>query len=177
LKLTVDNHIQPELLSGTLRQNLDPFSQHDDATLNDALRAAGLFSLQSDSDDNKIALDSQISSGGGNLSVGQRQILALARAIVRQSKLLILDEGQHSETDGALIILSQTPPATSAIDYETDNVIQSSLRRELKDDVTVITVAHRLQTIMDADKIVRTHARIRQFLSNGTHRWSLMQGK
>jgi ABC-type multidrug transport system fused ATPase/permease subunit len=149
-----------------LRQNLDPFSQHDDATLNDALRAAGLFSLQSDSDDNKIALDSQISSGGGNLSVGQRQILALARAIVRQSKLLILDEGKHSETDGALITLSQTPPATSAIDYETDNVIQSSLRRELKDDVTVITVAHRLQTIMDADKIVRTHARTRQFLSN-----------
>jgi ABC-type multidrug transport system fused ATPase/permease subunit len=84
---------QPELLSGTLRQNLDPFGQHDDAVLNDALRAAGLFSLQSEDDEGRITLDSQISSGGGNLSVGQRQILALARAIVRQSKLLILDEG------------------------------------------------------------------------------------
>ncbi|KAI0703637.1 hypothetical protein BC835DRAFT_1262769 [Cytidiella melzeri] len=126
----------PELLSGTLRHNLDVFGQYDDATLNDALRAAGLFSLQRLSDENRMTLDTEIASGGGNLSVGQRQIIALARAIVRQSKLLILDE------------------ATSAIDYETDAVIQESLRHELKNDVTVITVAHRLQTIMDSDKIM-----------------------
>ncbi|KIY46182.1 P-loop containing nucleoside triphosphate hydrolase protein [Fistulina hepatica ATCC 64428] len=126
----------PELLSGTLRQNLDPFDQYDDATLNDALRAAGLFALQSEMDEDRITLDSAISSGGSNLSVGQRQILALARAIVRNSKLLILDE------------------ATSAIDYKTDNIIQTSLRNELKKDVTLITIAHRLQTIMDADKIM-----------------------
>ncbi|KAI0068093.1 P-loop containing nucleoside triphosphate hydrolase protein, partial [Artomyces pyxidatus] len=126
----------PELLSGTLRDNLDPFGQYEDATLNGALRAAGLFSLQTDNEDNRITLDTDISSGGGNLSVGQRQILALGRAIVRGSKLLILDE------------------ATSAIDYETDTIIQSSLRHELKGDVTVLTVAHRLQTIMDADKIM-----------------------
>ncbi|KAK7461891.1 hypothetical protein VKT23_008323 [Stygiomarasmius scandens] len=126
----------PELLSGTLRQNLDPFDQYDDAQLNSALRAAGLFSLQNEMDEGRLSLDSAISSGGGNLSVGQRQILALARAIVRGSKLLILDE------------------ATSAIDYKTDSIIQSSLRNELKGDVTLITVAHRLQTIMDADKIM-----------------------
>ncbi|KDQ30408.1 hypothetical protein PLEOSDRAFT_1053612 [Pleurotus ostreatus PC15] len=125
----------PELLSGTLRQNLDPFSQFDDATLNSALRAAGLFSLQTDDDEGRITLDSPIASGGSNLSVGQRQILALARAIVRGSKLLILDE------------------ATSAIDYKTDSVIQSSLRHELG-NITLITIAHRLQTIMDADKIM-----------------------
>ncbi|KAI0758967.1 P-loop containing nucleoside triphosphate hydrolase protein [Fomes fomentarius] len=126
----------PELLSGTLRQNLDPFSEHDDAVLNDALRSAGLFNLQDENDQSRFTLDSQIAGGGANLSVGQRQILALARAIARRSKLLILDE------------------ATSAIDYETDTVIQRSLRTELGRDVTLLTVAHRLQTIMDADKIM-----------------------
>ncbi|OCH84368.1 P-loop containing nucleoside triphosphate hydrolase protein, partial [Obba rivulosa] len=126
----------PELLSGTLRQNLDPFNQYDDSVLNDALRAAGLFSLQSQDDEGWITLDSEIASGGNNLSVGQRQILALARTIVRQSKILILDE------------------ATSAIDYATDTVIQQSLRNELGKDVTLLIVAHRLQTIMDADKIM-----------------------
>ncbi|KAK0480768.1 hypothetical protein IW261DRAFT_1474488 [Armillaria novae-zelandiae] len=129
-KITIIPQV-PELLSGTLRQNLDPFDQYDDATLNDALRAAGLFSLQSEMEEGRITLDSTIASGGGNLSVGQRQILALARALVRGSKLLILDE-----------------------DYKTDSIIQSSLRHELGSDMTLITVAHRLQTIMDADKIM-----------------------
>ena len=89
--------MQPELLAGTLRQNLDPFDQYDDATLNDALRGAGLYALQSEMTEGKITLDTTISGGGSNLSVGQRQILALARAIVRGSKLLILDEGTLCE--------------------------------------------------------------------------------
>jgi len=84
---------KPELISGTLRRNLDPFEEFDDAVLNAALRASGLSSLQSEDDEKRLTLDSQISSGGSNLSVGQRQILALARAMVRESKLLILDEG------------------------------------------------------------------------------------
>ncbi|OCH84109.1 P-loop containing nucleoside triphosphate hydrolase protein, partial [Obba rivulosa] len=84
-----------------------------------------------------ISLDSEIASGGGNLSVGQRQILALARAIMRQSKLLILDEVKPTHTD-----------------YATDAIIQRSLRNELGKDVTLLTIAHRLQTIMDADKIM-----------------------
>lgn len=81
-------------MAGTLRHNLDPFAQNDDALLNDTLRAAGLFTLQRATDERRITLDTQISSGGNNLSVGQRQIIALARAIVRQSKLMILDEGK-----------------------------------------------------------------------------------
>ena len=83
-------------LVATLRQNLDPFDQYDDPTLNDALRAAGLFSLQEVAGEANLSLDSNIAGGGGNLSVGQRQIIALARAMVRGSKLLILDEGQSS---------------------------------------------------------------------------------
>ena len=83
------------LFAGTLRRNLDPFSQNDDVTLNDALWASGLFSLQADRDEARLTLDSDIASGGNNLSVGQRQIIALARAIVRNSKFLILDEGEQ----------------------------------------------------------------------------------
>ncbi len=109
---------QPELLRGTLRENLDPFGDHDDATLNETLRSAGLFDLdaaQSAADTQSdipsstqeatvtIGLDTAIESGGKNLSLGQRQIISLARAILRRSKVLILDEataaiGQSSET-------------------------------------------------------------------------------
>ncbi|KAJ7092446.1 P-loop containing nucleoside triphosphate hydrolase protein [Mycena belliarum] len=123
----------PELLSGSLRHNLDPFDQFSDDELTDVLRAAGLYSLQTELAENQITLSTAVSSGGNNLSVGQRQIIALARAMLRRSKLLILDEGT---------------------DYKTDAIIQNSLRNELGSDVTLIIVAHRLQTIMDADRIL-----------------------
>ena len=140
-------------MSGTLRQNLDPFSEHDDAVLNDALRSAGLFDLQGETDESRITLDSEIAGGGANLSVGQRQVLALARAIVRRSKLLILDEATSAigERDSHR---HQMQFLTAGTDYETDAIIQKSLRTELGKDVTLLTVAHRLQTIMDSDKIV-----------------------
>ncbi|KAF9234969.1 P-loop containing nucleoside triphosphate hydrolase protein [Melanogaster broomeanus] len=103
----------PDLLNGSVRQNLDPFDQFEDGI----------------SDDGRLTLDTPVTTGGTNLSVGQRQIIALARAMVRESKLLILDE-----------------------DHKTDAVIQKTLR-EMK-GVTQLIVAHRLQTIMDADRIV-----------------------
>ncbi|KAJ7756352.1 P-loop containing nucleoside triphosphate hydrolase protein [Mycena metata] len=134
LKITIIPQM-PELLSGTLRQNLDPFGQFGDAELDAALHAAGLSSLQAEAAENNITLEAVVSSGGSNLSVGQRQVIALARAMVRKSKLLILDEGVCS-------------------DYETDAVIQNSLRTRLGSDVTVITIAHRLHSIMDADRIM-----------------------
>ncbi len=112
---------QPELMHGSLRENLDPFDEHDDATLNGALQTAGLYEAPDKQDGTaldgegkagsssdtasvassaapakeakkKIGLDTTVESGGTNFSLGQRQIIALARAIVRGSKLLILDE-------------------------------------------------------------------------------------
>lgn len=126
---------QPELISGTLRYNLDPFGQHDDAELNACLRSAGLFNLQSEDDEDKIGLDTEVASGGTNFSLGQRQIIALARAMVRRSKVYLLDE------------------ATASVDYKTDTAIQEAIATEFN-DMTLIIVAHRLQTIMNADKIL-----------------------
>ncbi|KAJ6625819.1 hypothetical protein B0H10DRAFT_2161680 [Mycena sp. CBHHK59/15] len=121
----------PELLAGSLRSNLNLFGQYDDAMLNTALRSMGLALLQDgDEDKSKLTLDSEILGSGANLSMGQQQIVVLAHVMVWGSKLLILDE-----------------------DYKTDVVIQSSLRTELGSDVTLLTITHQLQTIMDTDKI------------------------
>ncbi|KAJ3715756.1 P-loop containing nucleoside triphosphate hydrolase protein [Lentinula raphanica] len=149
-KITIIPQV-PELISGTLRQNLDPFEEADDLTLIEALRAAGLDAAQESiaADENKLSLDTPISGSGSNLSVGQRQIVALARALVQKNKLLILDEGK-----AYLLISQHGETLTQTVDYKTDNIIQTALRQQLGRDVTLITIAHRLQTIMDYDKIM-----------------------
>ncbi|KAM5539773.1 hypothetical protein V8D89_006586, partial [Ganoderma adspersum] len=128
----------PELFQGTIRQNLDPFKHLSETDLKSALLdAQGLNGTAQGSDGERLELDTQVSSGGRNLSAGQRQIIALARAILRKSRLLILDE------------------ATSSIDRTNDSKIQTALRERLDPGVTVFTVAHRLSTIKDYDKVVR----------------------
>ncbi|XP_061080827.1 multidrug resistance-associated protein 1 isoform X2 [Conger conger] len=122
----------PVLFSGTLRMNLDPFDAYSDQEVWNSLELAHLKSFVSSLPDK---LNHECSEGGENLSLGQRQLVCLARALLRKTKVLVLDE------------------ATAAVDLETDNLIQSTIRSQFE-DCTVLTIAHRLNTIMDYTRVL-----------------------
>ncbi|XP_041599046.1 ATP-binding cassette sub-family C member 2 isoform X1 [Vulpes lagopus] len=122
----------PILFSGSLRMNLDPFNHYSDEEIWKALELAHLKSFVAGL---QLGLSHEVAEAGDNLSIGQRQLLCLARALLRKSKILIMDE------------------ATAAVDLETDHLIQMTIQKEFS-HCTTITIAHRLHTIMDSDKII-----------------------
>ncbi|KAM8953932.1 ATP-binding cassette sub-family C member 5 isoform 2-T2 [Pelodytes ibericus] len=133
---------EPVLFSGTVRSNLDPFNQYTEEQIWDSLERTHMKECIAQL---PLKLETEVMENGENFSVGERQLLCIARVLLRRCKILILDE------------------ATAAMDTETDLLIQETIREAFA-DCTMLTIAHRLHTVLGSDRImVLTQGQVMEF--------------
>ena len=130
----------PTLIEGTLRYNIDPFNKFSDSEIKKLISEIGLDDFMANKN-----LDYKIEENGNNLSVGERQLICMVRAFLKKNKIIIMDE------------------ATSSIDYKTENIIQNTISKFMN-TFTIITIAHRIKTIINYDRIlVMSNGEIAEF--------------